>query len=221
MKAVRINEGKKTNPKFKLPADYLALKKEYPLVFSTLSWAHISGALQNAPDTTYTSGKIDPDKIYKWIKQYTPYNKDFKTFKNLLIEAMPILGLSKLFKFNKDERSAVSFQERFIYGDQADRPLDYYVDAEVPRDQAEETDKVVRDDYGKFEEAYYRFDHKLTPHDSNMLRAAYALTYGDGKPSPWKNYLDARPIYVYNARKPGKSFTQTRDLGDFGGETYD
>jgi len=191
----------------KNPSD---LKGDYP-IFGTLSWAYIANGLNNLMPDLFSEGKLELHRFYNFLRKTSPYDKGFDRMKDYLLQAAPLLGITKYLKLAKDERDQLKLQEKVYSGEYS---LDYYENAEIPAEIAEDNDYVLRSMYGETEPAYYRFDKGLTDHEINMMKVAYIYRYGDPEKTPWKNYLDARPIKIKNIEKHGKSVDRTREFGD-------
>lgn len=194
------------------------LKEEYPQLFGTLSFATIANALHNLTPELFVQEKIDLNRFYNFLRRFKGYQKSFKEMKDILLKAAPLLGITNKLKLRRDELSELKFQEKLISGDY---DLDFYANLEIPKEEAEENDYVIRSMYGETEPAYYRFDKQPTSRDINMLKAAYAYEYGDPEKTLWRNYLDARPATVGHIQRHGKSMEYTKQYGDYVGVSYE
>lgn len=209
-----LNEGQ-TYIEFDI--DPRELKNIDPELFGTLSFAQILEGLQRLHPSLWTQGKLDLDKFYTHIKSMG-YNKDYNRMRRDLLLAAPHLGIVNELKIPREEKNELKYQQKLIHGDYN---LEDAHKAEIPASQAIDSDYVVRSMYGDTEPAYYRFDHKLIPHEINQMKGAYAERYGDPDKSIWKNYLDARPATLGHIKKHGKSVDWTRQGGDFEGDVYE
>ena len=195
------------------------LQEEFP-VFKTASTAYILRALQNVNSSHFSSGKLDLDKFYHFLKgagSMYKYQKSFDEMKQTLMDIAPVLDIIDQIKFSREDKSEVKMQKKAISGEV---PMQFFDDAEVPAESAFGEDFAVRSMFGDTEPAFYRFDKKLSNHERNMLRVSYAFNHGDPEKSTWTNYLEAVPIQMKFAEKHGRSLESTRPLGDFGGDQY-
>jgi hypothetical protein len=191
--------------------------KDIDPIFKTVSFAKILEGLQRLHPSLWTQGKLDLDKFYRHL-QSMGYNRSIDQMKRDLTLAAPHLGIVNSLRLTRDDRNELMYQQRLIHGDYN---LEDFHKAEIPAEQAVDSDYVVRSMYGDTEPAYYRFDHRLIPHEINQMKAAYAERYGDPEKSIWKNYLDARPATLGHIKKHGKSVEWTRQGGDFEGDVYE
>ena len=195
------------------------LQEDFP-VFKSASTAYILRALQQVNNAHFTAGKLDLDKFYHFLKgagSMYKYKKSFEEMKQALMDIAPVLDIVEQIKFSRADKSEVKMQKRALDGG---IPLEEFDNAEVPAELAEDDDIVVRSMFGDTEPAYYRFDRKLSPHERNMLRVAYAFTHGAPEKNTWQNYLEAVPARVGFIKKHGRSFEKTSDVGGFRGSEY-
>jgi len=193
------------------------LREKYT-IFKSALFARVANELQRIPDNAFLEGKLDIDKFYYNLKRTYGIKNSLAEVKNLILQAAVILNFSDKLKLTREERSEVKFQEKVVHGDV---PLEFFDEAEIPAEAAEETDKVLRSTDGSTETAYYRFDKQLTDHETNMLKVAYVYKYGDPEKTLWQNYLDARPATLGHINKWGKSISQTYDVQGYTEKTYD
>jgi hypothetical protein len=213
-----IEEDFKSSIPFDVNPQELKHHPKYGAMFNSLSFAIILNALQSSlTPNVYTLGKIDLLKLYNFLKN-KGYHYSFEKMKTDLLTAAPLLGITNYLKLSREEKSDLKFQERILSGD---INVDYYDSLEIPKDQAVETDYVVRNAYGDCEPAFYRFDKPNDMHDINMIKAAFAIKCGNAEKSIWQNYMEARPAKVGHILKHGKSMEYTKGYGDFEGDVYE
>jgi len=190
-------------------------------IFNSVIFAVIANEIQTPSESTFTNKKLDLDKFYNYLKT-KGFKYSFIQMRDLVLEAAPILGITKYLKLSKEEKPEMLFAEKYIYGE---IPIGYFSECEILAEQAVlDSDYVVRSMWGETEPAYYRVkfskDYKKAEHERNLLRVAYIQKYGDPEKTPWRNYLDARPCSMGEIKKNGKSVNGTREIGDFIEKVY-
>ena len=187
------------------------LQREYP-IFRNASTAYILMALQKATDNQFSYNKLDLDKFYAFLKgpgSMYKYKGSFEDMKQTLMDIAPVLGIQDQIKFNRKDKSEMKLQQKALSGE---LPLDFFYDAEIPEEAKRDDDYVVRNRYGTTEPAFYRFGRKLSIHESNLLRSAYALSHSDPNKTAWTNYLEAVPARVGFVKRNNRSFEKTDNI---------
>jgi len=203
--------------------DYSHLKEQYPIFGSKLT-ALIANEIQRAPkEVKTTDGKIDLQKFYLLMKKL--YGKitislsldDFKERVKEMAIYLDFIDNIKLPRKEKSECKLIQYVSKNL------RSLDYWENNEIDAEDALPTDRVIRSADESTQVAYYRVTEKLTEHESNMMKVAYAYKYGAPDKTPWKNYLDARPIFLKNIKGDEHlrgTYSSERRVGNFVGKEY-
>ena len=191
------------------------LRDKFPILKS-LSFGLLSNALNMNGHNLMRGGKLDYSKIFNHLSKDPNWGKNFNKTKMMLNEIAPLVGITDFLPLTREEKKELKSIERAYRNPDLD--YDYFKDAEINQNDIEDTDYVVRNDFGRTFPSFYRFlDDNGTPkrlhteEERNMLRMVYAMEYGNSDSGVYDDYMGAVPIIVGNVKKWGRSFDKTRD----------
>lgn len=198
----------------KLVSDY---NKPY---YNFASTGYITSSLDKITSSQMSGEKIDIDKFFKFVKANFPYKKSEKEFNFRLRELAVDLGFVERLKLKSDEKKNLKMAQEFVHGAISMEDFD---NAEIESDESFEylpTDYIVRTMDNTIPFAAYRFPRKLSEHESNLMKGAFAYKYGNEDVSFWEDYLSVRPITYKRLVSDNKNFNWTRNPEEFHGEVY-
>lgn len=193
------------------------IANKFPIL-RTLNFALMSNALNMNGHNLMKGGKLDFIMVWNYLKRDAKWTKNLKETTEMLTEIAPLVGITKYLSLPREEKAELKSIEKAYRNPNLD--YDYFKDAEIPRAEIEETDYVVRNDWGMDTPAFYRFTDEETgepkrlasSEERNMLRMVYAIEHGSSDKGTYDTYMGAVPAIVGNIKKWGRSLDRTRDV---------
>ena len=214
MRAKKVNESK--DNRISISSVPQKLQDKFPIL-KTLSFGLLSNALNMNGHNLKSSGKLDYGKIWEYLRKNPQWKKSPRETQEMINTIAPLVGIVKDLPIVGEERSELKAIEKAYQNPNLD--YDYFRNAEIPEDMIEDTDYVVRLDFGEVPPAFYRFlDEEGNPKsiensdERNMLRMVFAMEHGSPERGTYDSYLGAVPAKVGFIRKHGRSFDKTRDI---------
>ena len=192
------------------------LREKFPTL-KTLSFGLLSNALNMNGHNMRSHGKLDYLKIWNFLRKDPMWKKNLKETQEMLNTIAPLVGIVKDLPLSREEKSELKSIEKAYQNPNLD--YDYFKNAEIPASEIEDTDYVVRLDFGQVAPAFYRFlDEEGNPKslgyngERNMLRMVFAMEHGSPERGTYDSYMGAVPAKVGFIKKHGRDFNKTRDI---------